>query len=897
MAVTAKFQADFASFQQAVQKAELSLKSFETGAGKVEKALNKMGDSFSGTKTIQDANLMATAIDKIGGASKLTESEQRRVNASVTEALAKYKALGLEAPAALQNLAKATAQIEPPLTLANRGANLLKSTFGQFTAANLAANAIGTVTDKVVEFAGKGSQLRGLEASFNSLSSGIKQDSGAMLSALQGGTRGLVANFDLLTSANKAMLLGLPVTVDTMGELAKTATTLGRAMGQDATKSLDDLITALGRSSPLILDNLGLTVKVGEANEAYAKKLGISAEAMTESQKKLAFYEAAMEAARKKTAELGEQTLTLSERMGQLWTVIENTVTKRASDMNVVLGKATESWKDFFQFIRDAAQFKSWDELAKKLEKPRQAGLPFIDPGALARESKAFQDEMAAVDKAFDESKRKAKAHAESIADLRTELSGKGTIRAAQDMVKAINGMTDATGKALPVWKLTRDTQDRINKVMEEALDIYRAQGVEAPAAIRAIAAATFDLSKLVPKIESGLPAAFAMVGKQAKMAVPEVVALYAAILDGLPKVVDGFNNLNLPGSIDLKKLKADFEKQFEDAGVKSGLAFGRKLSGAIVGAIQGGGNIGKSIGATLGDSIGSALGGNLAKAIGGTLGGALGGLIGPLGALGGQLLGGLFDKMFSKAGRNTVEDWVNSTFKGGFNELRTKLNDLGAEGERLWVNLTQKVGKGNVEQAKSAIKAIEDAFDAHKKKTEEVAAATSAAQQAAIDKVKGRIADLDSEYNSLYNTIKNEAPEDEMGVIERNTRAEMERIRKERQTAESELERITGAMVDSFEKVEEAAKAVAKAIYEIGGITGPKSPEAPESFANGSGGFRNFGSGKPAVLHGVEAVVRPQDIGGQMVINLQAGYYDAQRVIVDTLSRTYRLQNKVSAA
>jgi hypothetical protein len=146
LAVNAKFQADFTSFQQAVQKAEVSLRSFETGAGKVESALNKMTNGFSGVKVIQDANLAAEAIERIGGASKLTVREQEKVNASVTEALAKYKALGIEAPKAMVDLANATAKVPEKLSLVEKAGNAVKSTFGQvfsaFTAANLVDRAV-----------------------------------------------------------------------------------------------------------------------------------------------------------------------------------------------------------------------------------------------------------------------------------------------------------------------------------------------------------------------------------------------------------------------------------------------------------------------------------------------------------------------------------------------------------------------------------------------------------------------------------------------------------------------------------------------------------------------------------------------------------------------------------
>src|SRR6187402_3493577 len=102
MAVTAKFSADFSDFQSAVSKAEVSLRGFESGAGKVETSLNKMANSLSGTKLIQDAALMAQAVEKIGGASKLTENELARVSAQATEAANKLRALGQDVPAGIQ---------------------------------------------------------------------------------------------------------------------------------------------------------------------------------------------------------------------------------------------------------------------------------------------------------------------------------------------------------------------------------------------------------------------------------------------------------------------------------------------------------------------------------------------------------------------------------------------------------------------------------------------------------------------------------------------------------------------------------------------------------------------------------------------------------------------------
>lgn len=111
MAVNAKFIADFASFYDAVTKAELSLKGFETGAGNVEKSLNKMGNSFSGTKIIQDAHLMTAAMVQAGGMTTLTDKELRKLGATVGEASDKMRRLGIEVPPGFQRISDAADKI------------------------------------------------------------------------------------------------------------------------------------------------------------------------------------------------------------------------------------------------------------------------------------------------------------------------------------------------------------------------------------------------------------------------------------------------------------------------------------------------------------------------------------------------------------------------------------------------------------------------------------------------------------------------------------------------------------------------------------------------------------------------------------------------------------------
>lgn len=197
----------------------------------------------------------------------------------------------------------------------------------------LAIDALQRLGEEFRELALRGIELAPVVQSFDALALSIGTTGDEMLAVSRSATRGLIADLDLMAAANKAIQLGLPVTAESFGDLARMATVLGRAMNQDATKSVEDLVVALGRQSPLILDNLGLTVRISEANEKYAKTLGKTAADLTDAERKMAFYHAALEAGRQASERLGGIQLTLADRL----TIARNQVSNFTDSLSVAV--------------------------------------------------------------------------------------------------------------------------------------------------------------------------------------------------------------------------------------------------------------------------------------------------------------------------------------------------------------------------------------------------------------------------------------------------------------------------------------------------------------------------------------------------------------------------------
>jgi hypothetical protein len=102
--------------------------------------------------------------------------------------------------------------------------------------------------------------------------------------------------------------------------------------GQSITEAFNDITMGVARQSRLILDNLGIIIRVEEANELYAKSLGKTALALTDAEQRQGFMNAVLKAGNDMIARLGslqgpmEGVNKLIASQADLWNEVNKTV-------------------------------------------------------------------------------------------------------------------------------------------------------------------------------------------------------------------------------------------------------------------------------------------------------------------------------------------------------------------------------------------------------------------------------------------------------------------------------------------------------------------------------------------------------------------------------------------
>ncbi len=238
---------------------------------------------------------------------------------------ARLRASMIKLAASQAVLEKNTRQFRKSLTDLTKGFQTherrLRNTSGAFSTLRsqmlLFSFAMSLGGRQLTQFAKQAAQVEGMETAFNTLSGGAGNASVA-IEKLTDATDGTMSNFDLFQQANNAMVLGITKNSDEMASMFDMAQRLGKALGVDTKRSVESLVTGIGRQSRLMLDNIGIIVKSDEAYEAYAKELDKSKDELTDLEKKQAFLNATLEAGREKLEKIGKEPETAIDSFNRL---------------------------------------------------------------------------------------------------------------------------------------------------------------------------------------------------------------------------------------------------------------------------------------------------------------------------------------------------------------------------------------------------------------------------------------------------------------------------------------------------------------------------------------------------------------------------------------------------
>ena len=197
---------------------------------------------------------------------------------------------------------------------------------------------------KAYDFGKEGAAAKRLAQAGEQLSNSYQE----VVDTIQTASGDTVDSMSAMSAANKALVLGVAKTPEEFEKLTKAAVALGRATGRTATQSIEDLTTGIGRQSKLILDNLGIVYQAEKVYDDYAESIGKTAEELTDSERKQALVNIAIEKANDLLDENGDLVKDAAASYEELDANIADANLRFKEHVNDALLPAVEAANDVF---------------------------------------------------------------------------------------------------------------------------------------------------------------------------------------------------------------------------------------------------------------------------------------------------------------------------------------------------------------------------------------------------------------------------------------------------------------------------------------------------------------------------------------------------------------------
>jgi hypothetical protein len=219
---------------------------------------------------------------------------------------------------------------------------------------SMAKNAVGlgaalVAVRKAAELTKLAADAVNVEKAFRNLA----KEPDKMLQAMKKAVGGTIQEFELMKQFNQAALLGLPL--DRFDEMLAIARSSAQATGQSMDFMLNSIVTGIGRQSRLMIDNLGLIVSIGDANRAYAKELGTTADALTQMEQKTAFANAVLKAGAENLEKMGGEAKGAFDGVNKLTSIVKDKTIDAFKNLVSPIDNAAQSLADWIVIADQAA--------------------------------------------------------------------------------------------------------------------------------------------------------------------------------------------------------------------------------------------------------------------------------------------------------------------------------------------------------------------------------------------------------------------------------------------------------------------------------------------------------------------------------------------------------------
>ena len=222
-----------------------------------------------------------------------------------------------------------------------------------------AAGAVKLLSDAAQE----GAAFQRMEEASGSLAASMGADMDAIMEALRGASQGMVSDFDLMQAASRAMMLGVSADAGQLSQLMEVAALRGRAMGFSTTQAFNDIVTGIGRASPLILDNLGIVVDAEARYKAYADSIGKTSEELSKAEKTQALLNGVLESSAALLQSTGGLAVDNAGKWEQLSAAQKNYFDAVKSDIADGMSWWAEYWAAVFNDKADVKKSREiWEQ-------------------------------------------------------------------------------------------------------------------------------------------------------------------------------------------------------------------------------------------------------------------------------------------------------------------------------------------------------------------------------------------------------------------------------------------------------------------------------------------------------------------------------------------------------